>query len=30
MQIFGLDRDPAATARALGDRHVVKMTLEST
>jgi hypothetical protein len=30
MQIFGLDRDPAAAARALGDRHVVKMTLEST
>jgi hypothetical protein len=30
MQIFGLDRNPAAAARALGDRHVVRMTLEST
>ncbi len=29
MNIFALDRDPGRAARALGDRHVVKMTLET-
>lgn len=29
MQIFGVDSDPEAAAQALGDRHVVKMCLET-
>jgi hypothetical protein len=29
MNIFAVDRDPRRAARCLGDRHVVKMTLET-
>lgn len=29
MNVFALDRDPVRAARALCDRHVVKMTLET-
>lgn len=29
MNVFAVDRDPVRAARALCDRHVVKMTLES-
>lgn len=29
MQIFAVDSDPKAAARALGDKHVVKMCLET-